>query len=234
MALPPLSAVRWPSARRIISTRRPTIFLFEDIADPGDWDLIAAAETKTNPRFLELIGNLALVPPARRIGGDGASNVMAPFVHVSTDRPGRFHDGTFGACYAGKSAETAIHEHAYHREVFFCATNETPGWFSQYRELIGVIDAELHDLRGGDPEFDEFLDPDDYRAPQQLARELRALDANGVVYPSVRHPGGECVAALWPNVVGIPVQGRALAYHFDGTRVDLIRDETTGAVFARA
>ena len=34
----------------------PPIDLFEDIADPADWELIAAAEAKTNPRVREEIG----------------------------------------------------------------------------------------------------------------------------------------------------------------------------------
>jgi hypothetical protein len=60
--------IRWPKAVRIISTRFPPIDLFEDIADPRDWPLLIAAEQKTNPRLVEAIGNLDLVPPTRRVG----------------------------------------------------------------------------------------------------------------------------------------------------------------------
>jgi hypothetical protein len=42
------------------------------------------------------IGNLDLVPVDRRVGGNGASYLMAPFTHVSTDRPSRFTDGSYG------------------------------------------------------------------------------------------------------------------------------------------
>ena len=63
--------VRWPGAVRIIRSVFPPIDLFEDIADPADWPLLIAAEQKTNPRLMETIGNLDLVPPARRVGGSG-------------------------------------------------------------------------------------------------------------------------------------------------------------------
>ena len=227
----PRRLVDWPDARRIISTRHPPIHLFEDIADPADWDLIGNGEAKTNPRLAESVGALDLIPPERRVAGTGASNVMAPFVHVSPDRPGRFHDGTFGAYYAAKRFETALAEHTHHRAIFFRATDEAPGWFSQYRELVGAVRRHLHDLRGDDPSFAPFLDANNYGPPQGLARSLRNAGADGIVFPSVRDPGGECLAAFWPDVVAIPVHGRALAYHFDGTAIDYVRDETSGKVF---
>lgn len=225
-----LSRIVWPGARRIISTRYPPVDLFEDIADPRDWELLAAAEAKTNPRIAESVGRLDLVAPGRCVSGNGASYVMAPFVHVSPDWAGRFHDGTFGAYYAANRFETAVAETAFRKGAFFRSTNEAPGWLAQMRELVGAIDNAFHDLRGRG-EFRDCLDPDSYAASQNLARRLRGDGSNGVVYPSVRDEGGECVAAFWPNVVGLPVQGRHLAYHFDGARVDLVRDETSGKVW---
>ncbi len=228
---PPVSEVVWEDARRIISSRYPPVDLFEDIADPADWDLIASAESKTNPRLAETVGRLDLVPPDRRVAGPGASLVMAPFVHVSPDWSGRFHDGNFGAYYAARSFETAVAETAFHKGVFFAATGEAPGWFTQMRELTGAVRNRFHDLRGA-AAFTACLDPDSYSASQALAAGLRVAGSQGIVYPSVRDQGGECIAAFWPAAVGLPVQGRHLAYHFDGTRIDLIRDESSGEVWA--
>ena len=53
----------------------------------------------------------------------------------------------------------------------------------------------------------------------KLEQKLRAAGVNGIVYPSVRHAGGQCVAAFRPKAVGVPVPGPAIKYHFDGTRV---------------
>lgn len=227
---PPVSRVAWLEARRIISSRYPPVDLFEDIADPRDWELLAAAESKTNPRVAESVGRLDLVPPERRVNGAGASYVMAPFVHVNPDWAGRFHDGSVGAYYAANRFETAVAETAYHKARFFRSTKEAPGWLAQMRELVGAIDNAFHDVRGR-REFEACLDPDSYGASQELARRLRASGANGIVYPSVTDEGGECVAAFWPDVVGRPVQARHLAYHFDGYRVDFVRDEGSGAVW---
>ena len=102
----PVAQVEWKGAVRIIRSAFPPIDLFEDIADPADWPLLISAEQKTNPRIMATIGNLDLVPADRRVGGNGASYLMAPFTHVSTDRPSRFTDGTYGVLYVGNAFET--------------------------------------------------------------------------------------------------------------------------------
>ncbi len=90
----PVSAIDWLGARRIIRSLYPPIDLFEDIADPEDWPLLIAAERKTDPHLMESLGALDLVPPARRVSGRGATWLMAPFTHVSPDRPSRFTRAT--------------------------------------------------------------------------------------------------------------------------------------------
>jgi hypothetical protein len=54
---------------QIVRSIYPPIDLFEDIADSADWPLLISAEQKINPRLMENIGNLDLVPVGRRIGG---------------------------------------------------------------------------------------------------------------------------------------------------------------------
>ncbi len=217
--------VVWPDYRRLIGTAYPPIDLFEDIADPADWDLLGAAEGKSNPRLAETIGNLDLVPPARRVGGPGASYAMAPFTHVSPERKGRFHDGGFGAFYAARTFETALFEVTHHQGRFYAATGEAPGWIADMRELVGSIDARLADLRGSRTRAENaaLLDPDDYTASQAFALALRQGGADGIVYPSVRHEGGECFAAFYPDVMSIPLQARHLTCHWDGTRIDMVK-----------
>jgi hypothetical protein len=190
---------------------------------------LLAAEARTNPRLMEGIGQLDLVPPGRRVAGPGASWLMAPFVHASPDRPGRFHDGRFGALYAGNRFEVALFETVHHHGRFMAATGEPQGWTSQFRELVMAVGATLADLRGGG--FAAVLDPDDHGAGQGLARDLRGRGDDGLVYPSVRYPAGEAVALFWPDLARAPVQGRHLDYHWNGARVDLVRDAGSGQVF---
>jgi hypothetical protein len=226
-----ISEIRWRSSVRIIRSIFPPIDLFEDIADPADWPLIISAEQKTNPRLMETIGNLDLVPEQRSVAGPGASYLMAPFTHVSTDRPSRFSDGTFGVLYAGNTFEVALFETIHHHGKFMARTNEPAGWTSQFREILLDINAQLHDLRDDTAVQSGLLLPDDYEASQALGSQLRATGSNGVVYPSVRYPGGECVGVFYPDCAANPIQGRHLDYHWNGTTVDLYRNANTGQVY---
>lgn len=228
----PTSTVRWAGARRIIRSLFPPIDLFEDIADPADWPLLIAAEQKTNPRLKASIGNLDLIPEPRRVGGPGSTYLMAPFTHVSTDRPSRFSDGRFGILYVGREFEVALFETIHHHELFMRHTREASGWTSQFREIILDVTAELRDLRhGNDTELAHVLEPDNHRAGQVLGRELRNAGSEGIVYPSLRYPAGECAALFYPDLAANAVQGRHLDYHWNGQQVDFYRDAGAGAVY---
>ncbi|MEH3116377.1 MAG: RES family NAD+ phosphorylase [Methylorubrum populi] len=227
----PVTPVAWAGARRIIRSLYPPIDLFEDIADPEDWPLLISAEQKTSPRLMETIGNLDLVPAARRVGGPGASYLMAPFTHVSPDRPSRFTNGGYGVLYAADRFETALAETIHHHERFMESTAEPEGWTSQFREIVLDVDLRAHDLRGDPARFGEALTPDSYVESQALAADLRAAGSDGIAYPSCRQPGGECVALFYPDLAANPIQGRHLDYHWNGARVDFYRELGSGAVY---
>ena len=227
----PVASVDWKGARRIIRSLFPPIDLFEDIADPEDWPLLIAAEQKTNPRLMESLGALDLVPPARRVSGPGATYLTAPFTHVSPDRPSRFTRGEYGVLYVAQRFETALLETMHHHARFMARTAEPAGWTSQFLELVLDVAAPLHDLRGGDPALTPALDPDDYAKAQALAATLRARVSEGIVYPSQRDPNGECAGLFYPDRATRVVQARHLDYHWNGTRVDFYRDLGAGDVF---
>jgi RES domain-containing protein len=218
VADPPLSHLHWRKATRIIRSLYPPIDLFEDIADPADWELIASGEAKTNPRVRNQIGQIALVPAARRVSGQGASWVMAPFTHVSRDRPTRFSAGGYGVYYCGNRFEVALAETVHHFERAMRATRE-PRVVADYRELVGSVRLRAHDLRDA-PAFAACLAPNDYSAGQSLAQRLRSQGSDGIVYPSVRQPKGQALAVFWPDRIAIPTQGRHLAYRWNGERCD--------------
>ena len=227
----PRTKVTWHRAVRIIRSLYPPVDLFEDIADPSDWPLLLSAEQKTNPRVMESIGNIDLVPVRRRVGGTGASFLMAPFTHISTDRPSRFSDGSFGVLYVGKTFEAGLFETMYHHARFMAATAQRPGWTSQFREIILDVDAQLHDLRNSNA-YLPALDPDDYSEGHAVGFGLRANGSDGIVYPSVRLPGGECVALFYPDGASKPTQGRHLDYHWNGATIDFYRDAGARQTFA--
>jgi hypothetical protein len=210
--------VRWAAAYRIIPSRYPPIDLFERVAPASDWAALAELEMLTNPRLRQEVGTISLIPAERCVTGPGASVVMAPFTHASPLRPGRFSDGTYGVYYAGREFETALHEVAFHMTRFYQATASPPS-SETFRTYKGAVDSKLHDITKG--QWPHLLDsnPESYAVPQAFAKSLRANNSNGLVYPSVRHKTGQCVAAFWPDVVAIPVQERHLDFKWDGTKI---------------
>ncbi|NGO54086.1 RES family NAD+ phosphorylase [Mesorhizobium camelthorni] len=222
--------IHWHRTYRIIRSIHPPVNLFEDIADPRDWEALVAVEAKTNPRIRLGVGDLGKVPAARRVSGPGASFVMAPFVHCSTMRSGRFSDGSYGIYYAGDSEEVALAETIHHHGKFMRATFEDSGWTADFRVLIGSIDRDLDDVSA----VPDVLHPDDYTASQIEGSRLRAAGSDGLVWGSVRMPGRWCIGIFWPDVLPVPVQGRHYSYHWNGARVDYVRQHDTGRVLAVA
>ena len=185
------------------------------------WEL----EAQTNPRLMEQVGDLKLVTDADRVSGPGASIVMAAFTHVS--RPSRFSDGSYGAYYAGRALETAIRESVHHRQLLAADAGLDPEEFSM-RVWTGLVRRFLHDIRG--PEYEELHDaeprPEKHPFAQAFGKMIRAEDSWGIVYRSVRHAGGQCIAALRPPAVSLPTQGAHLVYVWDGSRITHVYEKS--------
>ena len=199
-------ALRWTPGFRIIRTIYPPVDLFEDIADPADWELLVSAEAKLNPRIRDVVGNLALVPVERRISGPTASIAMGAFTHVSSDRPSRFSDGSYGVWYCGDRVEVALAETAYHFQRFMRATAEPPA-DADFRLLTCPVAGT------------DCLAPEDWAPGQGFGRDMRAKGADGVLYRSVRYPAGQAAALFWPDRLTLPItQDRQYRYRWDGSR----------------
>ena len=218
-AEPRLRRVAWSRATRIVAARFPPIDLYERVSpDPAVWEALIAAEQLVNPRLRDAAGDISLVPPGDRISGPGASWVMAAFTHRNP-KGSRFSDGTYGVYYAARALETAVCETAYHF-ARVAADSADPPRYESMRVLVGRMDNRFADLATVDePARSRLLAPDSYAESQRYGAAQRAAGGNGFVYPSVRHDGGQCVAAFRPTAVGIPVQSRHLTYHWDGSRV---------------
>ena len=220
----PTRHVDWLSAWRIISTRYPPIDLFERVSpNPTIWEALIAAEQRVNPRVRDEIGQIALVAPEERLSGPGASYVMASFTHLNP-KGSRFSDGGFGVYYAARALETAIAETVHHFERF-AEDSADPPRSEDMRVIVGAVKAPLVDVGAlPAPERASLLDPDAYGAAQAFARTQREAGEKGLVYPSVRHPGGECIGAFTPSIVSPPRQERHLQYRWNGERVDKYYD----------
>jgi RES domain len=215
-----VSEVRWQPCFRVISSRFPPIDLFERVASPEDWEALYWLESLTNPRLRDEVGEIELVPKEDRVFGPGASVLMAPFTHLNPEGS-RFADDTFGAFYAAASLDTSIAETRYHREVFLRATRQGPLELDMRTYLTDVA-ANFHDIRGKRDRMPDIYDPDSYVASQKLARALRLAGSNGVVFDSVRHAGGQCLAIYRPRLIQNCRQGTHLRYVWDGARISQV------------
>ena len=214
---PPLIDLNWRVAWRIVPSRFPPVGLFDRVADAADLEAIAEIEGLTNPRLREELGQLDLVPRDRRVSGDGTTPIMAAFTHL--DPAGsRFCNGSYGVLYAAHEEETAIRETVHHREKFLRATREPPLHLEMRCYRTGIR-GKLHDLRAGHPPEHDL---DNYAASQALARRLRDGGSDGLVYRSVRRPGGECAAAFYPDLVKPHVQTRHYQYVWDGNAITAV------------
>jgi RES domain len=205
--------LHWTPGYRIIRTIYPPVDLFEDIADPADWELLVSAEAKLNPRIRDDVGNLSLVPVARRITGPTASIAMGAFTHISADRPGRFSDGTFGAWYCGDQVEVSLAETAYHFQRFMRATNEPPA-DADFRLLTCAVSGRV------EPAGEACLAEDDWTPGQIFGRQVRSEGLDGVLYRSVRYPAGQAAALFWPDCLTLPIiQDQQFRYRWGGARM---------------
>ncbi|MEO7040183.1 MAG: RES family NAD+ phosphorylase [Candidatus Elarobacter sp.] len=154
---------------------------------------------------------------------------MAPFAYPSASR---FGDGLAGVYYAGDALATAIAEVSFHRERFARSTPTPPMDFDE-RVIEADIDADLVDLRR-ESATSALYDPDpaNYTGARIVAKKARVAGAHGLVYNSVRRPGGECVAVFAPRLI---VDARTTGYiglRWDGKRIiDHFRKESLTAPY---
>lgn len=218
---PPQVSLRGAKIYRVIPSKHPPINILERIVEPQQLEAAWYIESLTNDRLRDEAGDISLVAPEDRVAGRGSSIVMAAFMHRGN--PSRFTDGSYGVYYAGRSLETAVRETSFHRAKFLAATQEAAGEIDM-RAYVGRVRKPLFDIRAA--RYKELHDPDDYSVAQSYAKPRRARGDWGLIYNSVRHPGGVCIAAFRPPAVSIPLQGPALAYVWDGERISKVYEKS--------
>lgn len=125
--------------------------------------------------------------------------VNAAFTHAHP-LGSRFNGPDRGAWYAAFALATAQAEVAFHKSVELAEV----GWRDEenitYDDYLADFTAEFHDLRAARG-FAACLDPKSYVESQALAERLLTEGALGIVYPSVRHNPGACLACFRPALV---------------------------------
>lgn len=216
----PEAAIAWKPAWRVIPTRFPAVNLFDRVARPEDFEALYALEALTNDRIRDELGEIALVPAEERLFGPGSGPIMAAFTHLNP-QGSRFSDGTYGVFYCAKEKGTAIAETRYHAARFMIATRE-PAMRLQMRLYTVKAEGVATDLRTAAVAEPGLVDPADYRYAQGVGRRLRLQGSQGILYPSVRHPGGECLAALRTGILRDCLHAAYLEYHWNGQAVEAV------------
>lgn len=195
---PDETRVRWSATCRLVPSRYPSVGVLDRVAAPGDLDAVLELEAWTNDRLSGELGILSAIPRDEWVTGEPmASVVMAAFCHPRAGGA-RFSSPQRGAWYASRDVETALAESVFHRtrELAEVGHFETR---LQMRLYHADFAATFHDLRGR--RGAGLRAPDSYEASQRFAQGLLDAGANGVVYDSVRHAGGTCLACFRPRLV---------------------------------
>lgn len=217
----PLSRVKWSPAYRLVPSHFPPVGPFDDVSTDEELEEMIVVASLTNDRVRDEIGDITIVPKEERLYGPGATPVMAAFTHLNPNGS-RFSDGTFGVLYAGREIETAIYETLHHRERFLLDINSPPMQI-EMREYRIEVSGKFRDLRRYNA-APPYLNPDSYAQSQPLGKAVRRAGEYGLVYPSVRHEQGECVAAFTTQAVSRARQGRHYEYIWDGKRITQVRE----------
>ncbi|HMD20684.1 MAG TPA: RES family NAD+ phosphorylase [Alloacidobacterium sp.] len=142
----------------------------------------------------------------------------------------RFSTNERGAWYAAFELATAKAEVMFHKSVEFAEINWSEREELQYDEYLADFTGSFHDLRSETlPEeqreqFDDCLDPASYIASQKLAVQLLDHASLGMIYPSVRRPGGTCIACFRPSVVANVRKGSRFRMSWSPNRVVFIKE----------
>jgi hypothetical protein len=200
-----------------VASKYPTVSVYDRITGTANFATLLEIEALTNPRVREEAGAYRKVRPEDAIAGPGSTPIMASFVYSG---PSRFSDGTYGVYYAAREEETAIAESRYHTEAFLRATHQ-PSIDVDKRLYVATIDGEFDDIRGRSMRSKLYAAaPDDYAYSQRYAHRLYARNrVDGIMYNSVRNPGGQCVAAFRPRNVSRAHIRKYVQFRWDGRRI---------------
>lgn len=146
----------------------------------------------------------------------GQSYINAAFTYF---RKGgnRFNAEDRGAWYCAFETQTSAAEVCYHRtrELGFIGIYHDE---AIYVELLADFIGEFPDIQ--DEPDHLSLNPNTdigYPQGQKFADQLRRSGAKGLLYPSVRHPGGVCFVAFEPRIIQNVRPGAQWKFQWNGT-----------------
>lgn len=219
MRLPEQVLVSWPRASRLVPARYRAVECFERILDPE-----AAAPSELLARLSNLTasagpGDLDLLDPGKILFGPGAGWINSSFI---TPRPGRFSSFQRGAFYLADELTTSLAEVRTHIEQTYRREGVTAALELEYRALLVRMEGRFADIRAkvkARAPWSAIYAPDSWTAAQTLGNRLRDAGYPGLVYGSLRNPGGACAAVFDPNTLRACRHDTYLTFRWNGQEV---------------
>ncbi len=205
----PLVREAFPRTVRLVSSARLRDAVMAPLADDADeLTLLSEIEAATSGRLIAEERGQGGISAAELVHGvPHAKFINASFAYAKPREPMRFNPADRGAWYAAIDVETCIREVGYHLTNALADANDFNA-VVEYGEMLSSMSGVFVDLRQVPDHPSLNANPSvGYPAGNAIAAAARAAGHNGIIYPSVRHSGAPCIAALWPNVVQSVVQG---------------------------
>lgn len=218
MTLPPIALVRQFDTHRLVPSRH---------LPRGDSVLVALSDDDAHLQAifeLDAATNDRLLAAEQRLPGIGLEELVfavphAAIINAAFCHPhplgSRFNGPNRGAWYAAFAIETSQAEVGFHKTVQLAEIGRFEDTMT-YDDYMADFSASFHDLRPSPPGARAWLDPDSYVESQAMAERLLERDALGLIYPSVRHHGGTCVACFRPALVANVRRGRTYRFTWSG------------------
>jgi RES domain-containing protein len=229
MTLPPTALVRQFDTHRLVLSRHlpqgdSVLVAISD--DDAHLQAIFELDAATNDRLLagqQLFAGIGVEELV--FGVPHAAVINAAFCHPNP-LGSRFNGPTRGAWYAAFALETSQAEVGFHKSVQLAEIGRFEDVVT-YDDYMADFSASFHDLRSafatGDtanksapPAMRAYLNPDSYVESQALAETLLDEESLGVIYPSVRHLSGTCIACFRPALVSNVRRGKTYRFTWDG------------------
>lgn len=205
----PVATEAFPRTVRLVTTARLRAAVLATLVD-GEDELADLAE-------IEGATSARLMAQDRGISGLKANELVydvphahfinASFAYAKPQQPNRFSGANRGAWYAALDVATCLAEVGFHLTNMLADAGSYDATV-EYAEMFASMAGDFLDLRRT-PEH-PALGADigtAYPVGNALADQVRAAALNGIIYPSVRHAGGTCIAALRPAAVQSVRQG---------------------------
>ena len=230
MTLPPVGLVRQFDTHRLVLSRH---------LPQGDSVLVGISDDDAHLQAIFELDNATndrLLAEHRMLPGIGIEELVFAVPHAAVINAAfchphplgsRFNGPGRGAWYAGFALETSQAEVGFHKTVQLAEIGRFHDSVS-YDDYLADFSAEFHDLRSASARsgaadasassrMRAYLDPDSYEQSQALAERLLDGGSLGVIYPSVRHPAGTCVACFRPALVANVRRGKTYRFTWDGS-----------------